>query len=514
MDQEVVIAPKLDVDEVVNEKIQGVSIVDTFEKIMAPFALKLLEDINIMRTKRCSERELEKRNRGRPQFSCSNDAETIFSSEKYQQRFKKPFSKENLRSFLACFYRMCTLNAYDMKTYWTIPSHQECGHGLWFKCRMSRYLYDEMYRCLDLKINDWITTLNTHLPTCKPISKYVSLDETMAPYQGRHNPHFVFVPRKPHPYGMKFETTADEHNYLFAFHLLRRTVDEPEKPAMFKSARKTFDREELGSCDSESVITVSLGMCAPLDNNQHVLITDRYFGGVNLAIELQKRGIDSVAKCKSNRPTKVWEILQNEEPNEMGYVVGQFIGENGLPLYCYSHNHGDDSAWANFLSTIPFSNYLEKVISSVDGEAFYNKFAGLVDEANRSIMSCYYQHRILDYHTCILIFFLVVIGHNARVLYNYATGSNLSQVEYLKSLSNALHPIQDSTKRHTGIRKEKRSNCSVCYFKNATKHQHLPCNRRPRNKTFQWCTCCEMFVCNTCFNTMDHWYCFQAKQKK
>ncbi len=39
--------------------------------------------------------------------------------------------------------------------------------------------------------------------------------ESMAPYKGRFNPHFIFIPRKLYPYGVKYETIADENTYLF-----------------------------------------------------------------------------------------------------------------------------------------------------------------------------------------------------------------------------------------------------------------------------------------------------------
>lgn len=132
---------------------------------------------------------------------------------------------------------------------------------------------------------------------------------------------------------------ADENNYLFSFHLQRRSVEEPEKPSMFRSAREEFHREDLTPVNSEPVVTLSLGMCAPLESNKHVVVADRFFGGLNFTIELQQRGIDSAVKCRSNRPTEVWEALENEQPNKFGYSIGQFIGDNGFPIHCYRHSH-------------------------------------------------------------------------------------------------------------------------------------------------------------------------------
>jgi len=62
---------------------------------------------------------------------------------------------------------------------------------------------------------------------------------------------------------------------------------------------------------------------------------------------------------------------------------------------------------------------------------FYDKISGFVDEANRSIMACYYGHRIMEYKIAILVFFLSLLAHNSRVLYNKSNPRPISQVDFV-----------------------------------------------------------------------------------
>lgn len=143
--------------------------------------------------------------------------------------------------------------------------------------------------------------------------------------------------------------------------------------------------------------------------------------------------------------------------------------------------HDDDNSGSceNILTSIPFDKYVTTTILSVNSEGereekevilneafhFYNQISGCVDEANRSIMSCYYTHRVFHYQTALMVFFLVMIAHNARILYNLKSGKNLNQLKYLQKLSNELYTITEiEPTQHTLVTLSRRKHCVVCYW--------------------------------------------------
>src|SRR5690606_29778079 len=84
----------------------------TFDILFEPFYELLLNDMNKIRELRIVERNKEKSKRGRPTSKQLNTNEKT----KYQKSFSKPFTKNDLLSFLACFYRICTINSKDIRT--------------------------------------------------------------------------------------------------------------------------------------------------------------------------------------------------------------------------------------------------------------------------------------------------------------------------------------------------------------------------------------------------------------
>ena len=100
----------------------------------------MLNDLNNRREQRIMERNQPKLNvqRGRPVKSTNNN------NKKYTNSFSEPFTKNQLKAFLACFFRASTLNTHDTSEYWAIGDNLNCGHVNWFNARMSKRQYEEI----------------------------------------------------------------------------------------------------------------------------------------------------------------------------------------------------------------------------------------------------------------------------------------------------------------------------------------------------------------------------------
>ena len=119
-----------------------------FNKLFAPLKEDLLKNMNNLRELRIVERNKPKvsKGRGRPN-KHPHDGQ---HSDTYKYSFTKPFTNDDLLRFLACFFQITTINASEMSIYWSDPTSNSPGHGLWFKRRISQRMYDEMFRCLDI----------------------------------------------------------------------------------------------------------------------------------------------------------------------------------------------------------------------------------------------------------------------------------------------------------------------------------------------------------------------------
>jgi hypothetical protein len=168
---------------------RNIKIIDAFNAIFIPLYEKLLNELNGMREKRIHARNEPKGTKGRTPRENSQ-----YNRSEYLKSFLKPFTMDDLKRFLACFYRICTLNSHEIADYWKTPSSNECGHNNWFSLRMSKRKYEEIFRCIDPDIDSWINIVNLQFQINKKPTRYVCMDETMNPDRGRFNPHFMFIP--------------------------------------------------------------------------------------------------------------------------------------------------------------------------------------------------------------------------------------------------------------------------------------------------------------------------------
>ncbi len=483
---------------------------ESFEIVFKPFFEILLAGVNDMRERRIAARHLPKapNQRGRPGISNNDNL-------KYVSSFSSPFTIADMRVFLALFFRICVLNERSMSMYWGSADINHCGHGNWFVPRMSRRKYEEIYRCLNLDIDEWVTKMNQHFPTITVPTTNIAVDESMVPYRGRFNPHFMFIPRKPHPYGVKFETCADENLFLFKLHLHRRTMEHIPKPVMMKNRRQSIDRDTMEEAEETSVIEVVHFLCCEFQSGKHVIIGDNWYGGLSTLTEIQKIGLDCVLKCPNNRDTAFWDKVHAIRPVE-GYSAATAKTDINQSFYAYCQHtvDGNETKYQNIISTIPFKKIFTTTIYSIDNENnrvpkstkihecfdFYNQMSGLIDETNRSILTCFYGHRKMDYTVAILVFFISICAHNARVLFNKGRREPWSQVQFLTELSNQLAPKQIPT-THNLIREHKRRTCSVCYWHERKKGK---AKQEIKRKYTQFsCNKCKIAICQDCYHSFE-----------
>jgi hypothetical protein len=80
-----------------------------------------------------------------------------------------------------------------MSLYWRNGNADHMGHAYWFGVRMSQYMFDEMFRCINPDIDVWMTTVNEQCYKNKIPIREIGFDESMDPTKSRFNPNHVFI---------------------------------------------------------------------------------------------------------------------------------------------------------------------------------------------------------------------------------------------------------------------------------------------------------------------------------
>lgn len=173
---------------------------------------------------------------------------------------------------------------------------------------MSKWKYNEIWRCLNIDIDKWIGRMNQEFNKHKTITKIVCLDESMIPFKSRRNPHFIFVPRKPHPVGIKLFTAADSDTFIFKLLMKKRTEIHPQQPLLHRT-KVEFNRNHYEMEEEVSVPETCLKLTNSLKCDKHIVVCDKWFGSLSTLCELKRVGIDTVMKTKDDRPKALWERL-------------------------------------------------------------------------------------------------------------------------------------------------------------------------------------------------------------
>lgn len=115
----------------------------------------------------------------------------------------------------------------------------------------------------------------------------------MAPWKGRKKGLRVFIRDKPHPNGIKIYILADRTGYVYDFWIYR------------------------GTQPSTKEIVLAFANCLP--GPGYILTFDAYYGGWNIAVELDAQQQYFVASCSANRPSAVFaKALHQNLPAERG----------------------------------------------------------------------------------------------------------------------------------------------------------------------------------------------------
>lgn len=138
------------------------------------------------------------------------------------------------------------------------------------------------------QVREVIQILNTTFKYHWNLFKHVVIDESIIAFKGRiHFRQHIFG--KPHSTGLKIYGMADESGFLWSFWL--------------------YEGADGGQRAKPTDIVMDFIEQIPGDVKQHIIITDSYYGSVDLAQKCTDKGYKFLFCCKSDKPSALFKDI-------------------------------------------------------------------------------------------------------------------------------------------------------------------------------------------------------------
>ncbi|KAG2377506.1 hypothetical protein C9374_009417 [Naegleria lovaniensis] len=114
--------------------------------------------MNDRRQSRVDHIKLREGTRGKP-LQPNIKTDRLENRENYVKRWTIPFTLEDSNKFLSCFLAMSVFALPTLHDYWENPTLNNLGLGLFFQNRLPKHKFLEMYRCIDIDVDDWLDSI-------------------------------------------------------------------------------------------------------------------------------------------------------------------------------------------------------------------------------------------------------------------------------------------------------------------------------------------------------------------
>jgi len=241
----------------------------------------------------------------------------------------------------------------------------------------------------------------------------LAIDETIALFKGRFAAR-QHIKSKPNSTGIKMYGVADQRGYLYGIWTY--------KGSNTKYSAKPMD-----------VVLDYAKLFKPEDN--HIFIVDSYYGGLKLAIKLEKLGYKFIMTCRSDRPVQLFkDYLQVGLKNKGTWR--QTYNEKFHILATSFH----DTKICHFLSNC-YKNGLsdEHDKTRTYDVQQYNKYKGGLDVADSHTTRNLSDHRQYRWTKKALIFHIKQIVVNSWIIYKLIKKVDVSQRNFIGVLIRSIY---------------------------------------------------------------------------
>ena len=431
---------------------------------------------------------------------------------------------------------MSTVDGADRRSFWS-TNKLDPFHGAPFRVTsyMSRRRFDSIltnlgytkedppsYRDRFWEVRPMLEMWNTNMANNFSPSWINCIDESMSKWVNEYTcPGFMFVPRKPWPFGNEYHDAGCAHSDIIWALDLREGKDRPTN-----LGNKEFD--DLGKTTG-----ILLRLTKSVWSSGKVFVLDSGFCVLQAIVELKKKGVFAAALIKKRRywPKHVPgdEIIQHFAEKEVGDVDALKGELDGVPFYIHAMKEPDYtmmlmSTYGTLtrMGETKRRHYTEDRVKKVKEfkypEVIYNHYSyrDMIDNHNlyrihpismeETWMTMRWPNRVF----CFVLAVAVVNIQNAACY--FLNKEKLDALNSRRQIAKALIFNRHLDEQNDGRRLRKRGSTDhalvmVLQFKKFIQGRLVTC----KTKYGKWkCTNCSKFVRNYCSCTPGLMFCIDC----
>jgi hypothetical protein len=251
--------------------------------------------------------------------------------------------------FLGLWFLMATIQGPQRTDYWSLEPVSKYNGAPFRITEMSRFRFDEILRCLRytddmpptaycdqfFQIRKLVEAWNENMAANFTPGWISCLDESMSTWANKYTcPGYMFVPRKPWPFGNEWHTIACGISELMYRVEIVEGKDEP------KVGRGPKEFDNLGK-----TVGLLLRLTKSIWGTAKVVVLDSGFCMLQGILELKKRGVFAAALIKKRRYWPKWimgdDIIKHFEDKEVGDVDAWEGTLDNVPFHVFAMKEPD-----------------------------------------------------------------------------------------------------------------------------------------------------------------------------
>jgi hypothetical protein len=403
---------------------------------------------------------------------------------------------------------------------------------------MPYYIWKEIMQCITGEIDKLAKLAEDTWKKYWIPFRNIAIDEMMIPFKGRCNPHHIFIPRKPHPNGIKVWGLADSKNFVYTFSICKRTTNEENYDPSFARENPPMQREAV---PKEPVTETVKKLVDKLPGPGYIVHADSYFGCLEMLEMLVAKDHGAVLACRADRPAFIFKEYLQEKMNSSNVSAGEnnckytvahgtvsvtrknATGESvvsDVPFAAYWISLDDSSpAGQALLSTEHGNPYIgysvvedsQREGADDDGEIVqvkriipairkdYLTLSRFIDQANDLLVGQQGRtHGTTRWKTATILWLLKLIVSNARIIWNSIQEdekNTRSLTDFMADLAEQLHPLEEPGDDHDLVPisdprflKLKDRRCVL------RKSKRFKCHKVAKEQ----CRVCNVLICTSC----------------
>ena len=328
--------------------------------------------------------------------------------KKKAKRDVKKFSKQDIYKYICASIIMGLKRLPDYLGHWSKTK--------WYRTEllqklMTKNQFQEIHKYFHFDVDLVAEKCCLNFKKIYNCNKMMSVDECLSGWSGRSK-FKMYMPSKPDKYGLKFFCLADSNGYVYDFFLYKG-----------KDSKRPTETQPM------------VEQFAKIAPRESIIFMDNYFGGLELANNLNEQKTYFVMNCKGCRPTFLFKEGLQASIHQKGDTCGRY---NSAGIFAFSKS---DKKMVNFLSNC-FDNEKKKITikNKLKKEkeyliTMYNCGMGGVDLSDSFLHQIkIFPHRKYKWTRCLFFTVLSFILDNSWIFWGIQNQKHETKKDFLENI--------------------------------------------------------------------------------